>query len=243
LGNYWLSAEEKGYYMAWDRVWEQIFVESDWGQYPGEDLIRFVARNFYKTPDRKKISFLEMGCGTGANLWYLAREGFTINGIDGSESAISKCKSRLDREFGTWSGSVSVRDFSTAGGLLPFGDSSIDAVIDCEAVYCNSFEDSMAIYRDAYRVLKPGGVIFVRTFASGCYGMNTGHRVAEDAWMCDVGPLAGKGYSRFTSEEKIPDLLENFKIGEIELIERSWLGYKSGHKIREWIIIGKKSEV
>lgn len=36
--------------MAWDPVWESIFTNQAWGRYPGEDLIRFVAKNFYAPP-------------------------------------------------------------------------------------------------------------------------------------------------------------------------------------------------
>jgi len=38
--------------MAWDPIWERVFSSQAWGKYPGEDLIRFVARNFYAAPDR-----------------------------------------------------------------------------------------------------------------------------------------------------------------------------------------------
>lgn len=39
---------------SWDSVWEKIFQEQEWGKYPGESLIQFIARNFYKM-DRKNI--------------------------------------------------------------------------------------------------------------------------------------------------------------------------------------------
>jgi tRNA G46 methylase TrmB len=59
--------------LGWDPVWESIFQERDWGKYPGEELIRFVARNFYSFEDRKSVKLLEVGCGTGANLWFMAK--------------------------------------------------------------------------------------------------------------------------------------------------------------------------
>ena len=89
--------------MTWDPVWENLFSSGNWGQYPGEDLIRFVARNFYAVADRSATRILEVGCGPGANLWFLAREGFAAHGIDGSPSAVAKSRSRLDRECPGWS--------------------------------------------------------------------------------------------------------------------------------------------
>jgi len=71
---------------SWDQVWESVFKQQEWGKYPGESLIKFVARNFYKN-DRKRVSLLEIGCGPGANIWFMAREGFNVTGIDGSQIA------------------------------------------------------------------------------------------------------------------------------------------------------------
>ncbi|WP_240682424.1 hypothetical protein [Campylobacter jejuni] len=50
-------------------IWEQIFSKKEWGKYPSENVIRFIARNFYNVQDRSKINILELGFGTGANLW------------------------------------------------------------------------------------------------------------------------------------------------------------------------------
>ena len=62
--------------------WEEIFKTQGWGKYPPEELIRFIARKYSHEPNRKSIKILEIGCGPGANIWYLAREGFTVYGID-----------------------------------------------------------------------------------------------------------------------------------------------------------------
>ena len=92
--------------MSWDPVWENVFRSQAWGKYPGEDLIRFVARNFYGVPDRSAIRLLEVGCGPGANLWFMAREGFTVYGIDGSQTAIDQARARLDAECPGWKGQL-----------------------------------------------------------------------------------------------------------------------------------------
>jgi hypothetical protein len=44
---------------TWDPVWERIFQSKEWGKYPPEHVIRFVARNFYLARDRNKIRLLE----------------------------------------------------------------------------------------------------------------------------------------------------------------------------------------
>jgi len=136
--------------MAWDPIWEEIYRVRDLGKYPAEDLIRFIARNFYKAPNRKDIKILEVGCGQGANIWYIAREGFSIYGVDGSSSAIDYAKKRLDQEISGWSGSLTVGDVVS----LDFEDNYFDAVIDNEAVTHNSFENSKAIYNEMQELQK-----------------------------------------------------------------------------------------
>lgn len=221
--------------MTWDPVWERIFAERPWGKYPGEDLIRFVARNFYARPDRHQVRVLEVGCGTGANLWYLAREGFAAFGVEGSASAAAIARRRLDEECPGWrapprSGEIEIGDITQ----LSAKDASFDCVIDCEAVYCNSWDDSRRIYEDMHRVAKPGGKMFVRTFATGSWGDGTGSRLGPNSYRADVGPLAGKGFSRFTSREQLPELLAPWRICEVNLITRS---VESGrNEIREWIV-------
>lgn len=76
---------------TFDNIWEEVHNGREWGKYPSEDIIRFIARNYYKK-DRKNIKILDIGCGQGANTWYLANEKFNVYGFDGSESAIIKAK-------------------------------------------------------------------------------------------------------------------------------------------------------
>ena len=86
--------------MAWDPIWERIFRErSQWGRYPPEELVRFVARYYYGSNDRGSVRFLEVGCGPGAGpSWYLAREGYAFCGIDGSGTAVEMARRRFRDE-------------------------------------------------------------------------------------------------------------------------------------------------
>lgn len=221
--------------MSWDNVWNEIFENREWGRYPAEDLIRFIAKNYYKEIGRRKIKILEIGCGTGANLWYMAREGFSVYGIDGSKVAINKAKQRLDSEIKNWSGELLEGDVVN----LPFKDNYFDAVVDSEVICCNSYEDSKRIYDEIWRVLKPGGKMFSRTFAKTCYGDETGEQVGHNAFLPNVGPLKGIGYCRFTKYEEITDLLgKKFTIEEIESLERTSGNLKN--VIKEWLIIAIK---
>lgn len=227
--------------MAWDPVWERVFTSQAWGRYPGEDLIRFVARNFYSAPDRSQVRFLEAGFGTGSNLWFIAREGFAVNGIEGSASACKIARERLDLECPGWD--AAPRDSKLVVGdiaRLEWPDCSFDALIDSEAVYCNSFTESQQIYAEMHRVAVPGGKLFVRTFATDTWGDGEGTLLDHRRYVAETGPLAGKGPSRFTSEDELPDLLGEWRIDEVNLITRSLDAGR--HIVREWIVQAHKDQ-
>jgi SAM-dependent methyltransferase len=222
--------------MVWDSIWDQVFASGRWGKYPNEELVRFVARNFYAAPIRSAIKILEVGCGPGGNLWYLAKEGFAALGIDGSSVAIDQARKLLDESVPNWDqfGRLLVGDVKN----IPLPDGSMDAVIDNECVYSNRLDDSKLIYWEIARVLRPGGLLFVRTFADGTWGEGTGTRVEEDTWECAVGPTSGKGLLRLTRAEGIPALLGDLKVTHLEL---STLTCENrSQTIREWIIYAVK---
>lgn len=213
--------------MAWDDVWERVFTSQEWGKYPGEDVIRFIARNFYQLEDRRSVKILEIGSGPGANLWFLAREGFDVYAIEGSLSGVEQAKARLDKELPGWRGEVLCGDFSS----LPYDSETFDAVIDVEAVTCNPFAESVAIYKEVHRVLKPGGKLYSRTFAKGTLGDETGEKISHNCYLTDTGPMAGKGPTRFTADDEIAQLLapfSSFSFGELArsedqvLITKEW---------------------
>src|ERR1700704_1186222 len=66
-------------------------------RYPAEELCRFMGRHYFGLPrlSRGVIRILEVGCGSGANLWMIAREGFDAYGIDLSVEAIRLCADML----------------------------------------------------------------------------------------------------------------------------------------------------
>lgn len=217
-------------------VWSEVFLNQEWGKYPTEPLIRFVAKNFY-SKDRSSVRFLELGCGPGANLWYLAREGFSFLGIDGSEVAIAQASKRLDDECPNWrdNSDVIVGDVSCLSGIA---EESFDAVIDAECVCCLPFETSCQVYQQAKSLLKTGGRIFIKTFCDESWGYGTGKKVAEHMYECSEGPLENKGGARFTKREQIPTLMQGYQDVRVE---KTTMTHMDGcHCTAEWIIEAKK---
>ena len=213
--------------MSWNKIWDEIFFSQKWGQYPGEPLIRFIAKNFYSSK-RSEVKILEIGSGPGANLWFCAREGFQVYGIDGSELAIKQCRQRLNNEIPDWSGEI-IKGTVTE---LPFEESYFDAVVDNECSSCLEFDDAIKAYEEVWRVLKPKGKFFIRTFASGSDGDQTGKQISKNTWLTDAGKTAGKGPIRFTHENELKILLPDNKFLSIS----RELTKESSEDMKNWTI-------
>lgn len=176
------------------KIWEEIFENKEWGKYPPIALVRFVARNFYHHQNRQEIKFLELGCGTGANLWYLAREGFTVSGIDFSLNAINRLKDRLRKE-----GLIEKVEQLLVGDYIDeignFKDNYFDCIIDIESLVCNSISNKKAIIKSVFSKLKPGGLFFSMHFERGCYGSESAiYDQEKDMYTFTEGPLKDTGW-------------------------------------------------
>lgn len=219
----------------YDAIWETIFSNRSWGRYPAEDLIRFVAREAFSAEDRTILKALELGCGPGANLWFLANEGIPFDAIDGSPSAVSQARARLVQEKPGWKGRIEVGNFCQ----LPEDFRDYNFVLDSEAICCNDFDESAKLIRDLHERLVPGGAFWSRTFAPGTWGIESGERIGRDYWLTNEGPLAGKGPVRLTPQESVPELYgsgwASINISEITRHEGN-----PHQLIREWIIVARK---
>lgn len=223
--------------MSWNKGWDNVFRNYEWGKYPDTALVRFIARNYKNKQMRKKINVLEIGCGTGANLWFLAKEGFNVYGIDGSFVALQKANTNFKEEN---------FNFTLKRGdilRLPYKEKKFDAVIDVECLYANSMKHSKIILDEIKRVLKPGGLLFSMTFMTGTHGDGKGKSVKNEPntyTNLQEGPFkSGYGIIRFTSEKDLIELYSRIGIKEVEYNIRS--DKNRSYEIKEWIVICEKN--
>jgi SAM-dependent methyltransferase len=101
-------------------------------------------------PYRRDLQILDTGCGTGAAMGYLAPFG-TITGCDLSRLALGYCQKR---ELSHLCQATVVS--------LPFADECFDLVTSFDVLYHCDVGDYGQALKEFYRVLKPGGCLFLR---------------------------------------------------------------------------------
>ena len=195
---------------SFDTTWETIHKNQEWGKYPSETVIRFVARNYYDK-DREKIKILDFCCGGGSHTWYLAREGFNVYAFDGSKSAVIKVKDRLEKEG--LKADLRVRDALE----LDYADNFFDCVIDNVSIYANRMENITKMYEKIYSILKPGGWVFTSMFSKGTTGYGMGEEIEKDTFVnISCGSLKERGTAHFYDEDEITVLLEKIGFSSIQ---------------------------
>lgn len=107
--------------------------------------------------DVRGKTVLDVACGSGLYMVVLGFMGASVAGQDLSSSAIAEAREALTR-YGL-SGKLQTGD---AAQLL-FQSSTFDAVFSADFVEHISFDLKRAFLKEVFRVLKPGGVLVVKT--------------------------------------------------------------------------------
>src|SRR5262249_49010844 len=185
---------------------------------------------------RSDVAILDVGCGAGNNLWFAAREGFLVAGIDASPTAIGYARKRLVEDG--LDGDVRVGDFTR----LPWNDSSFDLAIDRGAIVCCGRAAGRAAVREVRRVLRAGGRFLFNPYSA----RHSSHRFSEPGpddvrVNISAGNLTGVGqicfYNRPDVEGALRDGWKILTMDHLELVDEG-----SGDRMvhAEWRVVAER---
>lgn len=219
-----------------DPIWEEKYSHGHTVKYPYDSVITFVFRHAPRDLDRKQVKILEVGCGTGNNLWFAAREGFSVFGVDGSKSAISFAKELFERE--ELQGDLRVADFTN----LAYDNDFFDLVIDRGSLTCCGFKAAAEAISEIYRVLKPGGKFFFNPYSEEHSSFAAGiHDEDGLVTKIEAGSMTNVGQICFYSKQKALEALGNkFKIESIRNMVDKEVSNPAVLIHAEWRIIASK---
>jgi len=185
-------------------------------RWPFSELISRTLRSLGNASP-EETSVLELGCGTGNNLRFLAEEGFISFGIDSSPTAIEKARELLDRHG--LHASLEVGDITD----LPWPENSFDLVLDRAALVHNNPDRIRNALKEAHRTMKPGGKLISLGLKSMAHpDLEFGQCQESGAWSrFEKGKFKGLGETSFFPVEEAERLFSDFEAVSVEVMSRS----------------------
>lgn len=196
-------SEDREGLKAWDRVYAAngVFFEQIHEDFPhlAEQLDALGAR-----------TVLDLGCGTGRHVVFLAQHGFDVTGIDTAETGIATTRRQLE-EAGLTAELRQLNIFSS----LPFPAGAFDAVVSTQVIHHARLAQIEALVAEIHRILTPSGLLFVTVPRL----KNQGSRFEEiepNTLIPLDGIEAGLPHHYFRPDE-LTSVLSSFEITDIHL--------------------------
>lgn len=134
--------------------WDSLYrsgAEKEWGVVDEHipEIVQLLAHRGAKT-------VLDLGCGSGRHVVYLAEHDFQVFGIDLSSEGIQKAKQLLAQR-----GLSAELKVGSIYRPLPYSESFFDAAISIHTFHHARIEDIRKAISELQRILKPGGILFI----------------------------------------------------------------------------------
>jgi SAM-dependent methyltransferase len=156
---------------------------------------------------RKRV--LDIGCGSGRHVVYLAARGFAVTGLDIAPEAIEACREGLAEARLT---ATIVEGEMTD---LPFADGSFDGIVASHVIHHCQLASLRRILDHVTRCLTPGGLLFWSTPTPRHFRWGRGKEVEPGTYV-DADHPEGPIPHHYSTEEEVRELLEGYHILSIE---------------------------
>ena len=185
--------------MDYKQLWDNSFIAQEkdysYNSVPPEAIVRTVSYHLRSLPEeqRRNLRYLDMGCGAGSTLLWLAERGIHSMGVDISPKALELAIQAF-YEVGYDSTSTYWPDFHLGSATsIPKPDESFDGIVEANVFQHLGREDRDKAFAEVRRLLKPGGIFVGYDMAVGSTPHNSAiHRVEGDPGSFLLG--SGEGY-------------------------------------------------
>ena len=194
--------------------WDQILPRRE---YSPEEPDEFVASSIKSLKRRQVSKALDLGCGAGRHLAYMARQGVQVCGIDLSLTGIDMARRKLKEQ------GLEALLVKCDMNALPFINSLFDAVICTRTVYHQALKEIRETIIEIHRVSTTKALVAIDFLSKRTYSYGSGVEVEHNTFIEQDGPEKGVLH-HFTDEKELKELFEAFRTVNIKLQEREVKG-------------------
>ena len=182
---------------GWEIVYQK---EGDLYKDVGPEIKKY--SKVLKKEKYKKI--LDLGCGTGRNAIYLAKQGFLVYALDISKTgvAIAKKKAKL---LNLKNIKFNVADMNQT----PYPDNYFDAVVCMFTLSHGLLKDNQDAVNEIYRILRPKGMLMTQLMSVKDKTCGKGKKIEKNTFLGGMEDDKHMMHHYFTKEE-IGILLSEF---------------------------------
>jgi ubiquinone/menaquinone biosynthesis C-methylase UbiE len=191
-------------------TWDELFKDGKFSQREPTRAVREFADLLHKKSLRR---VLDLGCGAGRHLVYLAKEDFEVYGIDSSKEALEISRRRLE-EAG-----LSAELVQADMTQIPYPNSFFEAVIAIAVLYHNTLDAMRRAVGEIHRVLKPKGLALLEFKSKRSFRYGKGQEIELDTFIAESGEDFGIPH-HYSNRKEVEELTKDFIIHQINHMEQ-----------------------
>ena len=134
--------------------WQDLHKFGPPQQYPSECVIRWVFSSFPRA-GAGETTILDLGAGSGRHSVFMARNGYQVIASDSAKGPLDDLKIIAEEE------GLEIKYDHAPAEAQNTPSNSVDGVISFGVLYYLSLESMKTAVAEIYRVLKPGGQVFI----------------------------------------------------------------------------------
>jgi SAM-dependent methyltransferase len=192
-------------------AWERLYAKREFMRRDVDPEIAGHARLFQ---ERRVRRVLDLGCGSGRHMVFMAKEGFEMYGLDIAPTGL--CETLRVLAENDLLGHVVLHDMQQ----LPYDDGFFEAVISVRVIHHNRLKAIQETVSEIWRVLKPGGLVWVTVPIPKDAPGKGGQEIEPGTFVPQRGREKGIPHHHFTREGLL-ELFKGFKVIDLGVSDKT----------------------